>query len=170
MVTMDDRQHTTDERVGDDSSLVRASRGVSLLEVVKGAFAFFLPGSLLTAIGAIALFGAGDSSEREVAVIVGVVLIVLTGGFGLGLLGLCRWLYPEAKLNGSRSFVAGLLSPVVVFIVATIAEWDWTSEQLPFVALVGVVMAVAMFFAWLTPTPERLRGTEFEPGPSDELR
>lgn len=162
---MDDPQQMTDKRVEPASRLVPYRRGVSLREVVKGTLALFLPGSLLTLIGGMVLFAIGAGNARRFAAIVlwqtvslGGLVIALTAGFGLGLLGLRRWLYPDAKLDGSRSFVAGLLSPVVVFIVMVSGEWSWTFAQVvSVVALVGVVMAVAMFFAWLTPTPKELR-------------
>ena len=163
-----------DERleITGDPILVPYRRGVSLREVAKGALARFLPGSLLTVIGATTLFGIGISSDL-VAAVGGVwgLAAVLTAGFGLGLLELGRWLYPDAKLDSSRSFVAGLVSPLTVFIVAAMAEWGWTAAQFPLIVLlVGVIMAVGMFFAWLTPTPEELRGHEFEPVSSDDLQ
>lgn len=155
----------TDKRGEDDSGLVPYRRGVSLREVAKGTLALFLPGTLLTLLGAIVLFAIGAGSARRFTAIVlgqavslGQLVMAHTAGFGLGLLGLGRWLYPDAKVAGSRSFVAGLLSPVVVFIVMVMGEWSWSfSQVLLIVGLVGVVMAVAMFFAWLTPTPKVLR-------------
>lgn len=155
----------TDKRGEDDSGLVPYRRGVSLREVAKGTLALFLPGTLLTLLGAIVLFAIGAGSARRFTAIVlgqavslGQLVMAHTAGFGLGLLGLGRWLYPDAKVAGSRSFVAGLLSPVVIFIVMVMGEWSWSfSQVLLIVGLVGVVMAVAMFFAWLTPTPKVLR-------------
>jgi hypothetical protein len=147
-----------------DAALVPYRRGVSLREVVKGALARFLPGSLLTMVAGPSLLGVGIFSGLFTGIggVIGVAG-ALTIGFGAGLLGLRRWLYPDARLGGSRSFIAGLLSPLALFIVAALSR-GWTGPQIPLVlGLVGVVMAVGMFFAWLTPTPEHMRGDGFEP-------
>ena len=68
-----------------------------------------------------------------------------------------RWLYPDAKMTGYRSFVAGLFAPSVWFIwgglglrVSEVVAWS----MFP---LLGLVLAVVMFVAWLTPTPEEMR-------------
>ena len=85
----------------------------------------------------------------------------MTLGFGVGLTGLRRWLYPDAKVEGRRSLIAGLLSPFVVFMAA---GFSGGLTIVPFVAvlvLVGVIMALAMFFAWLSPTPDEMLGPEY---------
>ena len=122
-------------------------------------------------VGVGTLFGISISGSlfETIGVVVGLAG-ALTAGFGLGLLGLRRWLYPDAKLDGSRSFVAGLMSPLGLFIAATMTARGWNAVELSFVlVLVGVVMAVGMFFAWLAPTPEEMRADGFEPDSVDPL-
>ena len=98
-----------------DSDLVPYRRGVSLHEIAKGALARFLPGSLITMLGGVPFLGVSISGDPLAAAgwILGFVG-ALTVGFGLGLFGLRRWLYPDAKLDGARSFIAGLTSPLAV--------------------------------------------------------
>ena len=151
---------------GADQGLVPYRRGVSLREIAKGAFARFLPGSLVSLGGLALVF---DLSMRGGALAtVGVVLGfagALTLGFGSALLVLRSWLYPDAQLGGQRSLLAGLFAPFVLF-AATAAGVGLA--QLPVLLFViGVITALGMFFAWLSPTPEGLRGAEFEPEPSE---
>lgn len=154
----------------EETDLVPYRRGVSVREIAKGALARFLPGSLIT-IGGLATF-FGVSIADDVLLAVGGFLGLagaLTVGFGLGLLGLGRWLYPDARVDGHRSFIAGLMSPLALFIAATTGR-GWTITQLPvLLVFVGVIMALGMFFAWLTPTPENMRGEGFEPESLDQL-
>ena len=157
-----------DHAVGCD--LMPYKRGVSLREIVKGTVARFLPGSLITVFGAVSFLGVSISGD-VLAVVGGLLGLAgaLTVGFGLGLLGLRHWLYPDAKLDGPRSFIAGLMSPLALFIAVTMSQ-GWGTAQLAFgLVLVGIVMAVGMFFAWLTPTPEAMRGDGFEPDSLDPL-
>ena len=151
-------------------SLLPYERGVSLGEVTKGALSRFLPGSLI-GLGWLTTVALDLSVSDQVLASTGGLLGLagaLTLGFGLGLAGLRRWLFPDAKVSGRKSFVAGLLSPVAAFIGATLSG-GLSGLEIPFVmALVGALMALGMFFAWLSPTPEHMRGAEFEDlaGPS----
>jgi len=153
-----------------ENALIPYQRGVSRGQVAKGALARFLPGTLITMIGGTAFLGI--SITGDVLTAVGGILGIagtLTAGFGLGLLGLRRWLYPDAELGGRRSFIAGLMSPLALFIAATGGR-GWTLTVLPFLlVLVGVILALGMYFAWLTPTPEEMRGDEFERDPPKEI-
>lgn len=153
-----------------ETGLVPYRRGVSLREIAKGALARFLPGSLITIGGLATIFDIRIVSD-VLAAVGGFLGLAgaLTVGFGLGLVGLRRWLYPDAKLSGRRSFLAGLMSPLALFIAAA-AGRGWSVAQLPvLLVLVGVIMALGMFFAWLTPTPEAVRGDGFEPDSVDPL-
>ena len=153
-----------------ETDLVPYRRGVSLREVAKGALARFLPGSLIT-LGGLAMVLDIRISGEVFAAVGGLLGLAgtLTVGFGLGLFGLRRWLYPDARLGGHRSFIAGLMSPLALFIAATMGR-GWSMTQLPvLLVLVGVIMAVGMFFAWLSPTPENMRGDGFEPESLDQL-
>jgi len=152
-----------------ENALIPYQRGVSLGQVAKGASVRFLPGTLITMIGATAFLDI--SITGNVLAAVGGILGIagtLTTGFALGLLGLRRWLYPDAELGGRRSFVAGLMSPLALFIAA--GGRGWTLTLLPFLlVLVGVILALGMYFAWLTPTPQEMRGDEFERDPPKEI-
>ncbi len=153
-----------------ESDLVPYQRGVSLGQVAKGALARFLPGTLITMIGAAAFLDISIAGNVFAAVggFIGIAG-TLTAGFGLGLFGLRRWLYPDAKLDGRRSFVAGLISPLALFIAATGGR-GWTIALLPLLlVVVGVILALGMYFAWLTPTPEDMRGDEFERDPAKQI-
>jgi hypothetical protein len=155
----------------EEHEVIPYRRGVSLRQIVKGALTRFLPGSLITMIGASLVLDISVAGDAFAAVggLFGIAG-ALTAGFGLCLLGLRRWLYPDAKLDGTRSFVAGLMSPLALFIVAAGGR-GWSLTQLPLLlVVVGIVMALGMFFAWLTPTPEEMRGDEFGLTPSDDLQ
>ncbi len=151
-----------------ETDLVSYRRGVSLREIAKGALVRFLPGSLISLGGLTMVF---DLSMRGDAVAtVGALLGfagALTLGFALALLGLRRWLYPDARLGGQRSFLAGLLAPLALFVAATTGLG---MTQLPvLLVVVGVITALGMFFAWLTPAPEAMRGDGFEPDSLDPI-
>ena len=79
---------------------------------------------------------------------------VVAVGFGLGLEGLRRWLFPDARASGRCSVIAGLLAPGAAFIVTVLWPSLGTLGGIGALALAGVVIAVVMFFAWLTPRDE----------------
>ena len=123
-----------------ETNLVPYRRGVSLREIAKGALARFLPGSLITLGGLATVFDIRISGEVFAAVggLLGLAGTT-TVGFGLGLFGLRRWLYSDARLGGHRSFIAGLMSPLALFIAATVGR-GWSMTQLPvLLVLVGVI-------------------------------
>lgn len=141
----------------DSGQLIPYRRGIALRQVVKGALTRFLPGVVITFAGLTGLFPMRMSNDLSDAT-------VLTLGFGLGLMGLRRWLYPDVKVGGAPSFLAGLLAPLALGMLLRFTR-GWTTVQVSlFPALIGVVLAVLMFFAWLSPTPEHMRGDGFEGG------
>ncbi len=154
-------------QAGREQGLVPYRRGVSLREIVKGAFARFLPGSLVSLGGLTLLFDISTRGGGALAT-VGAVLGfagALTLGFGSGLLVLRRWLYPDSRLSGQRSLLAGLFAPFALFVAAAAGVG---LAQLPVLLFViGLITALGIFFAWLSPTPEGMRGAEFEVGPSE---
>ena len=75
-------------------------------------------------------------------------------GYWAGLEVMRRWLYPDAAVDGRRSVIAGFMSPVALFILWTFSTGLGAWETLILFGLIGFVMAVLMFFAWLTPTPD----------------
>ena len=145
--------------------LVPYKQGVSLGTVIRASLGRFLPGSILGLGSVFALLGLGPGEWLGAAAIFGAGVGALTLGFGLGLEALRRWLYPDAKVEGRRSFVAGLMAPVAAFVTAALAGSG--GGYVAFAGLlfmVALITAVLMFFAWLTPTPEDMRGAEYRLG------
>ena len=141
-----------------DGELAPYERGVSLRETIRGAFTRFLPGSVVGLFGILA-YGGFPNFLVNLPGYVGLVGS-LTLGFGLGLEAMRRWLYPDAKVEGSRSVVAGLMGGPLWF------AWIALGPSIPGLigygvfVLMGLVLALLMFFAWLTPTPEHMRGVD----------
>lgn len=161
-----------DERSGDTRhEVVAYKRGLSLRETLRGAVSRFLPAS----IGSLAVGGALlDSSGPNwwIEFVVGITGFAgfLTLGFGLGLLVLQRRLFPDAGVDGRRSVLAGLLSPLAMAIGGSlfITTGLGMAEAAGLLVLVGVVLAVVFFFPWLTPTPESMRGAKYSFDPVDD--
>lgn len=130
--------------------------GVGLGEVAKAGGLRFLPASLLSvfAVSAV-LIGWPLSGARLMAL--PLIVGALAGGFSAGLALLRGYLYPDANVAGRRSVVAGLVSPLLMFTVMTLAPELGLVPALGVFGIVGIVVAVVMFFAWLTPTPEEMR-------------
>ena len=79
-----------------------------------------------------------------------------------------RWLYPGAGVTGRRSVIAGVLSPLALFITAVMGAGLNSVQIVAVLFLVGVLLALGMFFAWLSPTPEEMLGSRYrtqEPEP-----
>ena len=152
----------------DSTAVAPYERGLPASDVLKGSLTRFLPGSIVGMTGLLAVVGWPVNLVGlipEYAALLG----ALTLGFGAGLEAMRRWLYPDAKLSGSRSFIAGLVAPSVWFIwgglglgVSEVVAWS----MFP---LLGLILAFTIFFAWLTPTPEEKREGFMEqleaPGP-----
>ena len=108
--------------------------------------------------GVVCIAASVLTGEAEVSLFL--IFPVFSGVSGLFLLG---------TLLIVLSFIAGLMSPLALFIAATGGR-GWTLTLLPFLlVLVGVILALGMYFAWLTPTPEEMRGDEFERDPPREI-
>ena len=151
--------------------VVPYERGLSIREVLRGALSRFFPASVLS-MGAVGVAVGMPGPGQWLGWLMGVLGFAgaLTGGFGLGLVALKRWLYPDADVTGRRSVVAGLLSPLAVFISVAVGS-GLSQAQVPVVlALIGGVMAVSMFFAWLSPTPEAMREPQYGSDPSEVPR
>ncbi len=143
------------------TELVPYERGLPLGEIVQASAGRFLPGAVLslattfTLIGGVS--GSGEWLEALTVILAGAGALTL--GFSAGLEALRRWLYPDAKVNGRRSFIVGVIAPVVVFIIGTLLPGTGYSSMalwLGALFLASLILAVLMFFAWLTPTPERM--------------
>lgn len=155
------------------TELVPYEAGLSLREIAKGTLARFLPGSvigmgLLSAI--IPPRGLDGLRLLEFLLLHEVGPLVI--GFGLGLVGLHRWLYPDSEVAGRRGFIAGLLSPVAMLGVGVLTGLLSIVPQVqPALVsfLVGIAMAVGMFFPWLNPTPDGKRSDRYEPDQPHQL-
>ncbi len=139
------------------------TRGIPGRLVVQGALKRFLPASagVLGAIGAVAVLffplapGMGITLAQilSTALAVGIEVAGLTLGFGFALGFLKRWLYPEAKVGGRRSVVAGLCSPLYLLVASIFAEGASLLEIGGFSILTGIFLGLAMFFPWLSRSP-----------------
>ena len=151
---------------GDSTSvqLVPYERGLPLSTALRGTFGRFLPGTVLSLAAVFTFLGGGGPGVwPEAIVLVGGTGLALSLGFGAGLEALRRWLYPDARVDGRRSFVAGLMAPLLFFILGIVSSpISGQFQILGLLFLAAMVMALLMFFAWLTPTPEEMRGPEFE--------
>ena len=155
------------------TELVPYRRGVSLSKVAKGTLARFLPGSVIGMGLLSAIIPPGGLSGLRLLELLFLHQVGPLGiGFGLGLLGLHRWLYPDSEIGGRRGFLAGLLSPVAM-LGAGVLTGLLGMVPLPQPALVsfvvGIVMALGMFFPWLSPTPEEKRSDCYEADQPDQL-
>ena len=160
----------TDEKA---TELVPYKRGISLREVTKGTLTRFLPGSVI-GMGALSAIippgGLGGLRLLELLLLHQVGPLAI--GFGLGLVGLHRWLFPDSEVAGRRGFIAGLLSPVAMLGAGVLTQ-ILGMAPLPQPALVsflvGIVMALVLFFPWLSPTPEEKRPDRYEPDQPGQL-
>lgn len=147
-----------------EAELVPYRRGIPAVQILKGTVSRFLPGSVLGTGGLAVVF---DLSARggDLAT-VGVILALAGGmtlGYGLSLFGMRRWLFPDARPDTGRSFLAGVLAPLATFVALAVGI-DFS--LLPVVAVVmGVLVALALFFAWLSPTPAERRAPGFADHP-----
>ena len=128
-------------------------RGVTGDEVARATFARFYPASLVGAAVLLPFFFWGLPWESRAWEMLFSFTLPAALGFYLGLMGLRRWLYPDADVRGRRSVVAGFVSPVAAYFANAVLR-----TYSPMVSIaVGVVVAVLMFFAWLAPTPAEMR-------------
>ena len=148
--------------IGQKSEVMPGKRGLTVKETLGATLTRFLPSSLLS-VGAVFLLSGGRGG-LEPLILVLLFSGFLTLGFGVGLESLRRWLYPEADVSGRRSVLAGLLSPLAWLVASFTVEplgaivglgvGDFFFYAgLP--SLVGVVLALGMFFPWLTPARDR---------------
>jgi hypothetical protein len=144
-------------------------RGIESGEVVKATLGRFMPASLLSLLGSVIGMAvlSGSTIPSEI-IFVPMMAVPLVAGFGVGLEALRRFLYPDANLSGRRSVIAGILSPFAFFSVMVFLE-QFGGAFLGLVAMVviGVVLAVSMFFAWLTPTPADMLPPGWSTGDTD---
>ncbi len=141
------------------AEVIPGVRGVPLSLAAKGTLARFLPASGAV-MGAFAIPAVLDDPSRLLVIlgVVGLEVLGLSVGFGAGLLGLRRWLFPSAKIGGKRSFFAGLMSPLALGIAFVFTQGASLVEIASFSAVAGLGMAVVLYSPWLSsggePAPE----------------
>jgi hypothetical protein len=158
MMTELDNPDANEPTDTESHDLVPYERGLPFRDVLRGSLTRFLPGSVVGLAGILAWGGWPNFLANLPGYLA--LVAVATVGFGIGLEGLRRWLFPDAKIDGGRSFVAGLMVGPIWFsvIVASLIPALQGPQAWAFFPLIGVILAVLMFFAWLTPTPEEKRG------------
>lgn len=135
------------------------SPGIAARVTLRGALGRFLPGVVLGMGVAVPVLGLPANAGSGLAALggLGVVAACLTLGYWGGLELLRRRLYPDAAVDGRKSFVGGLVAPLAAVSSLAFSMTLGTLPALALFAAVGVVIAVLMFFAWLTPTPDEMR-------------
>jgi len=169
---MSDQEENVEIETTSDSpaALVPYERGIPLHEVTKGALLGFLPGNVagMAILAAVFEFGVRPLSFLGEIIYISEIVLPLLIGYGLGLIGMHRWLYPDAEVSGRRSFIAGLLAPIAMIIGIHFGLLGLADPSIVSL-LAGIFLALAMFFAWLTPTPEEMRHNKHETDPPSRL-
>jgi len=101
------------------------------------------------------------------AMVLGVEVASLTAGFGLGLVGLKRLLYSDAAVNGRRSIVAGLCSPLYLGLASIFMQGSNLLEIAGVSILTGAGVSFAMFFPWLSRSPSKEKDDLDSPADQD---
>lgn len=133
--------------------------------VLRGAIARFLPASLISLAVLFASLGV-PLTERAAGPVLwwgATMAVALTAGYLVGLEILRRLFPPVAAIDGRRSLVAGLVSPVPFFLVGSLGSpfnppWGWL-QAYAWMGIGGVALAVVAFFVRLTPARDRLLGS-----------
>jgi hypothetical protein len=149
------------------AEVIPSGRGVPLGVAVKGTLARFLPASF-SVMGAFSIPAILYDPSRSLLVlgIVGLEVLGLSVGFGTGLLALRRWLFPSAKIEGRRSFFAGLMSPLALAITSVFTQGASIVELTSYSAIAGLGMAVVLYSPWLSSggeTPPELPAEDQSP-------
>ena len=133
------------------AEVISGVRGVPLSLAARGTLTRFLPASVAV-MGAFSIPAILYDPSRLLLVlgIVGLESLCLTVGFGAGLLALRRWLFPSAKIEGKRSFFAGLMSPLALGIASVFTQGASFLELTSYSAIAGLGMAVVLYSPWLS--------------------
>jgi hypothetical protein len=130
------------------------TRGVPGTSVRKGILKRFFPASALSLGGlASALFVADGAVSLGQLLLVGLEVFSLTLGFGIGLAALKAFLFPDAKVEGRRSLVAGLCSPLYLLLVSMFTQGSDWFQIAGWSTLTGFAVALVLFFPWLSRSP-----------------
>ena len=150
----------SDVTVRDEAAVADYERGsVSVREVVRSVLLRFAPASAFSLLGVVAATVTPGNPLGPLMTVMGGWVGWIGLGFGMGILGMRRWLYPDAKITGLRSVLAGVLgglAPLALLRFGIGLSFGPLTVNTVLV-LVGVLMALAMFFPWLTPTPPHMR-------------
>lgn len=127
---------------------------VSLRDVVRGITTRFLPSCALglvalTALLRISLGGPFTVGWSKILP----QIVVLSAGYGAVLLLVRYRLRADADVAGRRSIVAGLVSPAALLCALVFIHPRSVVGFSVLSLVLGGAIAIAMFFAWLKPTP-----------------
>ena len=99
------------------SEVTLYERGTPFIKVVTGVVGRFFPASVARFLGVLLAFDAFPAGQVLAYLIVVPYAGMFAAGFGIGLVGLSRFLFPDARVDGRRSVLAGLLAPLVVLVL-----------------------------------------------------
>jgi hypothetical protein len=155
----------TDELIElEEFDVIPYQRGVSAGTIVSAITSRFLPGTVIGQGLIIAMVGL-PNDLTAIPILIGALGL----GYGLGLESLRRWMYPDAEVRGRRSLVAGLMSSATLAALLSLVQMT-LGEVLVVVPIVGLVMAILLFFAWLSPTPAHMRSSKYDSGNEEQPR
>lgn len=145
-------QLTTHETPGPE--LAPYTRGVPAEVVARGLVGRFIPASvgIMSAFALIPIL----AEPRRAGIVLSIMAMQTASiivGYGATLAVLRRWLYPDAGIDGRRSVVAGLFSPLALGIVSVFTQGAQRPLQMSASLVAGAAMAVVLYFPWLRPTP-----------------
>lgn len=121
----------------------------SLRTIVRAALTRFLPGY---ALGILALYILGNIADRLTLrwSFVAVAGLILTLGYMLALLPLRSRLLPGVGVEGRRSVIAGMLSPVVALMALLYSGPESALVALSVLVPAGALITLGIFFPWIT--------------------
>lgn len=141
------------EQEAPPSAVAPYARGVPAEVVARGLVGRFIPASagIMTAMALIPIL----SEPRRTGIVLSIMTMETASvivGYGAALAVMRRWLYPDAGIDGRRSVVAGLFSPLALGIASLF--FQGRGEMIvPTSILAGAGMALVLYFPWLRPTP-----------------
>ena len=151
---------------GESLSVSMYEQGLPLSSTVRATLTRFFPGAVLSTVVGATLSGAAILSIGNLLTELSVAG-VLSLGFAAGVELMRRHLYPDAGVEGRRSFVAGLVAPLAAYIAGVLGAPIVARSVFGFLFLPALIIAILMFFAWLTPTPEEMRSEKYRLLPNE---
>jgi len=143
---------------------------IALKDVARSVLLRFLPASAISLVSVIWLTLAPGNPMGPMLGVLGRWTAWIGLGFAMGLLVMRPWLYPDAKITGLRSVLAGLLGALLPLTFLRLQVGLVRPFEMTLVLLVaGVGVALGMFFPWLTATPAHMRDDLVDPSEADRV-